>query len=159
MDLALTFNADIGGFDIDVVGLDLGQEDTLLTAVVLSLLTDRTAQPHEVPAGTDRRGYWADAFTVINGDQFGSRVWLLEREKQLQEVVQRARRYFREALQWLLDDGLAQRLDVAGFIPRMGWLVVDVVLGLAEGSRRFRFEWNDQRQVWRLAGETFEEPA
>ncbi|WP_208508366.1 phage GP46 family protein [Variovorax paradoxus] len=155
MDLALTYNPEIDGLDISLDGVDLRHEDTLLTAAMLSVLCDRTAQAHEVPAGVDRRGWWADTYAENPGDAFGSRLWLLAREKQLPEVVQRARRYFREALQWLVDDGLAKNLEVSGFIPRMGWLVVDVDVGLVGDSRRYRFEWSDARQVWRLAGENF----
>jgi phage gp46-like protein len=155
MDLALAFNPEIGGLDISLDGIDLRHEDTLLTAAMLSLLCDRLAQPHEVGAEEDRRGWWADTYADNLGDLFGSRWWLLSREKQLPEVVQRARRYVREALQWLIDDGLAVSLDVSAFIPRMGWLIVDVVVGLVGTSRRFRFEWNDASQAWRLAGESF----
>lgn len=155
VDLALTFNPEIDGLDISLDGVDLRHEDTLMTAAMLSLLCDRAAQPHEVPDGTDRRGWWADTYAENQGDAFGSRLWLLAREKQLPEVVQRARRYFREALQWLVDDGLAKSLEVSAFVPRMGWLLVDVVVGLAGGSRRYRFEWNDGSQAWRLAGESF----
>lgn len=157
MDFALSFNAEIGGFDISIDGLDLAHEDTLFTAVILSLNLDRTAQPHEVPAGTDRRGWWGDTYATVPGDLTGSRLWLMEREKQLPESVQRARRYFREALQWLVDDGLVQSMTVSGFIPRMGWLVIDVVLELIADSRRFRFEWSDEREGWRLVGESFKE--
>ncbi|WP_454908377.1 phage GP46 family protein [Variovorax gossypii] len=155
MDLALAYNPEIDGLDISIVGLDFGHENTLLTAVLLSLGCDATAQPYEVPAGEDRRGFWADAYAANPGDRFGSRLWLLEREKQLPEVVQRARRFFREALQWLVDDGLAQSLTVSGFIPRMGWLVVDVAVDLVGDSRRYRFVWSDEGQAWRLDGEEF----
>lgn len=155
MDLALTFNPAIGALDISLDGVDLAGDDTLRTAVLLSLLCDRTAQAHEVDAGADRRGWWADAYASNQGDAFGSRLWLLARSKQLPATVQRARSYIREALQWLVDDGLASAVDVVAFIPRMGWLVADVHVTLQGNSRRFRFEWSDADQVWQLAGENF----
>lgn len=156
MDLALTFNPQIGTLDISVTGADLLAEDTLATAVMLSLLADRTAQPHEVEAGGDRRGWWADAYAETTGDAFGSRLWLLARAKQLPETVERARAYIREALQWLVDDGMVESLEVTAFVPRAGWLFVDAQLTLVGGSRRFRFEWADATQTWRLAEERFE---
>ncbi len=157
MDLALTFNPEIGMLDISLAGADLLAEDTLATAVMLSLLADRTAQPHEVEAGGDRRGWWADAYADVQGDEFGSRLWLLQRSKQLQATTQRARAYIFEALQWMLADGLVVALDVTAFVPRSGWLYVDALLTLQAGSRRFRFEWADEAQAWRLAGERFAE--
>ncbi len=157
MDLALTFNPEIGMLDLSLAGADLLAEDTLSTAVMLSLLSDRTAQPQEVEAGEDRRGWWADAFAGAEGDAFGSRLWLLGRSKQLPATVERARAYIREALQWMVDDGMVDAIDVAAFVPRQGWLFADVVLHLDGTSRRFRYEWNDDAQAWRLAVESASE--
>lgn len=157
MDLALTYNPEIGMLDIAIDGTDLLAEDTLASAVMLSLLSDRTAQAHDVDAGGDRRGWWADAYADVDGDAFGSRLWLLGRNKQLPGVVQQARAYIAEALQWMITDGLVRALEVTAFIPRTGWLYVDVALTLQAGNRRFRFEWNDESQAWRLAVERFME--
>lgn len=154
MDLALTYDKTLDAFDISVDALkaDLLADESLTSAVVLSLMTDRTALASDVESGADRRGWWADAYAA-NGDQFGSRLWLLAREKQTPQTISRARAYVIEALKWLLDDGVATAVDVAVFAPRVGWLVAQVELRLATGSRRFRFEWNDAAQQWRLAGE------
>lgn len=157
MDLALTFNPEIGMLDLSLAGADLLAEESLASAVMLSLLSDRTAQAHEVDAGADRRGWWADAYADVDGDAFGSRLWLLGRSKQLPATVQRARAYIAEALRWMLDDGLVVSMDVTAFIPRSGWLYVDVVLTLRADSRRYRFEWSDESQAWRLAAEQFGE--
>ena len=158
MDLALHYDPALGGLDIavDAATGDLAREDTLATAVMLSLFCDRTAQAHEVPAAADRRGWWADAYAAVNAqgaDAFGSRLWLLTREKQLPDTLQRLRAYIREALQWLVDDGLADDVTVVVFAPRTSWYVADVHVALRGNSRRFRFEWNPDASIWRMAGE------
>lgn len=159
MDIALRYNPTLKGLDVTLDGRgDLVAEDTLTTAVVLSLLCDRTAQPHEVDVGGDRRGWWADAFAAVATvdaarDQFGSRLWLLMREKQLPETQRRLRAYIEEALQWLVDDGLATGVTATVFVPRVGWYVADVQIALRADNRRYRFEWNADAQTWRLAGE------
>lgn len=158
MDIALRFNPDIGAQDVMLDAGDLVREDTLATAVVMSLFCDRTAQAHEVPTGADRRGWWADAFAAVSAlgatpDSFGSRLWLLMREKQLPETQRRLRAYIEEALQWLVDDGLATGLTVTVFVPRTSWYVADVQIALRGDNRRYRFEWNGDAQTWRLAGE------
>lgn len=155
MDLALTYNSEIGMLDLSLAGADLCAEETLSSAVMLSLLSDRTAQAHEVDAGADRRGWWADAFADVDGDAFGSRLWLLGRSKQLPATVQRARAYIAEALRWMQEDGLVSAMQVTAFVPQSGWLYVDVMLTLQAGSRRYRFEWSDDRQLWTLASERF----
>jgi phage gp46-like protein len=154
MDLALSYNPTLDAFDIslDVLKADLTADESLTTAVVLSLLTDRTALASDVPAGGDRRGWWADTFSD-DSDQFGSRLWLLAREKQLTQTIMRARAFVAEALQWLIDDGLASAVDVAVFAPKVGWMVAQVDIALVAGSRRYRFEWADTSQQWQLASE------
>lgn len=153
MDLALAFNAQTATMDLVLGVADLQSEQSLATAMLLSLMCDRLAQPHEVDAGADRRGWWADTYAEQEGDRFGSRLWLLAREKQRQSAVQRAIAYAQEALKWLVDDGLASAVDVLGFVPRTGWLVLQVAVSLNGSSRRYRFEWSDESHVWRLAGE------
>jgi phage gp46-like protein len=97
--------------DWQVAGADLAKGNDLVTAVLISLFTDRIAnEDDEIPDGTsDPRGWWADA-----GERYpiGSRLWLLSREKQTAETAARANDYIVEALQWLIDDGVVARFDV-----------------------------------------------
>ncbi len=123
MDAALVWT-DTGG-DLQVLGGDLLTEDkdSLATAVVLSLFLDRRALPEDTlpHGGTDRRGWWADAFGDA-ADLTGSRLWLLWRRKQLPEVLAEAREYAEEALGWLVEDGVASSVSVATSFPRRGVL-------------------------------------
>lgn len=152
MDMALIFNPQLQAFDLALDGADLAAEDTLASAVLVSLLCDRLAATYEVKQGEDRRGWWADAFSD-NQHQTGSRLWLLEREKQLPGVVLRCKQYCEEALQWFIEDGLAKAITVTVFVPRSGWLVAMIKFEINDGARTFRFEFDEARQVWRLAGE------
>jgi phage gp46-like protein len=152
MDLALIYNPTLQAFDLALTGADLASEDTLASAVLASLLSDRIAEIYEVPAGADRRGWWADAY-ADNNHKTGSRLWLLEREKQLPGVVLRCKQYCEEALQWFIDDELAKAIIVTVFAPRPGMLAALIKFEINEGVRNYRFEFNDVTQVWRLAGE------
>ena len=125
-------------FDWAIKDHDLAPDDGLETAIILSLFTDRRAREDDpLPDGSDdRRGWWADAWA--GQDPIGSRLWLLEREKDTREVVNRARDYAEEALQWLVEDGIAERIEVmAGWVEQSGALteqktstVIPGVLGL-----------------------------
>lgn len=152
MDLALIYNPTLQAFDLALFGADLASEDTLASAVLISLLSDRLAERYEVSSGEDRRGWWADAYADSN-HKTGSRLWLLEREKQLPGVVLRCKQYCEEALQWFIDDALAKSVTVTVFAPRTGWLAALIKFEIDEGARNYRFEFNDVTQVWRLAGE------
>lgn len=99
--------------DLASLGYDLDTDDSIQTAIIVSLFTDREADAtDELPAGeTDRRGWCLDS-TLTDGDKIGSKLWLLQREKQTEHTRRRAEQYCREALQWLLDDGLVGSLEV-----------------------------------------------
>ena len=152
MDLALIFDPKIQAFDLGVAGVDMAGDDTLASAVLVSLLSDRLVQPYEVMSEQDQRGWWADSYAA-NQHQTGSRLWLLEREKRLPSVVQRAKRYCEEALAWMVEDGLASAIGVTVFVPNAGFLVAQVQFKINKASRNYRFEFNKARQVWRLVGE------
>lgn len=149
-------------FDWQIDAPDLDSDNGLQTAVIVSLFTDRRAEPDdELPDGSsDRRGWWADAYPDIEGDRIGSRLWLLAREKDMQSVVNRAREYTEEALAWLVDQGIALRIEVmTGWVDRVSQAVTETktrnsmpgVLGIAivihrpqDAPVKFRFE-----QFWR----------
>lgn len=107
---------------------DLESDEGLQTAVVISLFTDRrSAEGDVLPGlGDDRRGWWGDALPVVAGDQIGSKLWLLAREKQTPHALGRAEQYTREALAWLVEDQVASRVSVTATAPRNGVLQLDV---------------------------------
>lgn len=141
MDAAVAWR-DWGG-DLSIEGFDLATDNGLYTAIVLSLFLDRRAKDDDVlPDGsTDRRGWWGDAWPQIDRDQVGSRLWLLSREKQLPETLARAEEYAREALTWLIEDGVATRLQVTGTWLRMGVLGLEITITRPSGEvAAYRFE-------------------
>lgn len=154
MDLALVFNQQQGAFDIALDGTDLAADKSLASSVLVSLMADRLAEAYEVRPGEDRRGWWADSFAADN-HRTGSRLWLLEREKHLPSVMVRCKQYCEEALSWLVEDGLADKVTVAVFAPKMSWMVALIKIELARESRSYRFEFDQSLQQWQLAGEVF----
>jgi phage gp46-like protein len=152
MDLALTFNPELQAVDLALDGADLATEDTLASSVLASLLCDRLVEGYEVPPGADRRGWWADAYAETP-HKTGSRLWLLERNKQLPSIVKRCEQYCQEALAWMVTDRLCAAVTITAFAVPGSALVAMIKLDLPSGSRNFRFEFDEARQLWRLAGE------
>ncbi len=120
--------------------------------VMASLLTDRRAEPGDLlPGGdTDRRGWWADAYTDNPGDLFGSRLWLLHAAPLTDENLRKAEQYASEALAWMVKDGLAGAVAVVA--ERYGTdtgeqaLALGVTVTRPDGSREeFRYTdlWED----------------
>lgn len=128
-------------YDPDTMSADLAIDawwspaisDDLQTAVVLSLGSDtRAGIDDRLPdqGDGDRRGWWGDGLPPagLAADSYGSLLWLLAREKQLPSVLARAEAYGRGALQWLIDDGIASRVDVTASFPAVGWLALDITI-------------------------------
>lgn len=97
--------------DIAVGCGDLITGNELNTSVLISLFTDRRANGDDkLPDGTDPRGWWADA---MDGYKWGSRLWLLERARNLPETLRLAEEYAKESLTWLVKDGIAKKVNVS----------------------------------------------
>lgn len=120
MTLWLRFNTELMEADLQRDGGNFLSDDGLETGVVVSLFTDRLAEStDEIPDGTDdRRGWWADAFPDVEDDRIGSRLWLLRNAKANQQTLNDAKLYAEEALQWMLDDGVAKSITVTtSYVP------------------------------------------
>jgi len=112
-DARFTHVAAQGYADVAIVNRDLERDDGLETAITVSLFTNRRADDEdELPdADGSREGWWADAL-LSNGDKIGSKLWLLGRGKFVDSLLVDAEQYATEALQWLLDDGVAGSVNV-----------------------------------------------
>lgn len=140
-DIATVWNATQGDWLLE--GADLRNGDDLATAALISLFSDRVADPDDalLDASNDPRGWWGDGAD----HSIGSRLWLIERAKRTQQTLQAAKGYIEEALQWMLDDGVA-----AGFEIGVEWdpgnqLSASVVVLRSDGQRqamRFAWAWN-----------------
>jgi len=133
-------------FDVGLTGPDLATDDGLETAVLVSLFTDRRAEPDDrLPDGSDDlRGWWGDTFSDQPNDRIGSRLWLLCREKQTTAVVERAREYAKEALTWLTADGAAKSVTVEAEIATTGVLALAIEIERPDTSRvsyRYSYAW------------------
>ena len=137
--------------DVGIACADLAVGNDLSTAIMISLFTDRRANEDDVlPDGTAPRGWWADA---MDGQKIGSRLWLLERARSLPETFALAKDYAQEALQWLVDDGVAAKVDVAATgvhgTDCINVLQLQIDITQPDGKRlgwKYRYAW-DLRQV------------
>lgn len=90
----------------------LALDDTLASAVLVSLFSDAPASEDEAERLSldDRRGWWADALAPADG-AWGSRLWCLDRTKPSAESARQAEERAKEALSWMLADGIANTID------------------------------------------------
>lgn len=140
-DIATSWVPQTGYGDWQVAGPDLRGGSDLETAVLISLFTDRLADPDDViPDGTDdRRGWWGDAG---RDRPLGSKLWLLERAKQTEATRLRAADYMQTALDWMIDAGVAAEVVVTAEWLRPGVLGAGIRIVQPDGSAvDFNFQW------------------
>jgi phage gp46-like protein len=143
-DTTTIWNRDLSRGDWALAGADLQTGSDFESAILISLFTDREANPDdEIPDGTgDPRGWVGD-----QGQDYkiGSRLWLLARAKQTTETLQRASDYIAEALQWLLDDGVVARFDITVEWTRPAMLGARILAYQPNGNATpMNFSW-----VWK----------
>lgn len=157
-DLALIWNADAAAADFLLGNGQLATDAGMRTAILISLFTDaRASDDEQLPeAGTDRRGWWGDAFardarpaagTARDPFRIGSMLWLLSRAKITARSLAQAQQASEEALAWLLRDGIASAVRVvveAQVRPFQGtpdMLAIAVEIDRPGGPNRQRFDF------------------
>lgn len=94
--------------DISPQGSRIGTASSLHSLVINALFSNRRAHPDQIIKGIDRQGWWAEY--LMNGRRWGSRLWTL-RGKAADTTPGQAEHYVNEALQHLIDDGVAERIE------------------------------------------------
>ncbi|MGN6589303.1 MAG: phage GP46 family protein [Sphingomicrobium sp.] len=148
-DIAISWDEANSRGDWTMNGSVLATGNDIETAILISVFSDRMAQPGDAssdgkfPDGTDDpRGWWADDEVPI-----GSRMWLLRRAKQTTETLQRAYDYLAESLQWMVDDGVVARFDISTQWVRKGMLGAVIAAYSPSGALLFK-----GRYAWAWAG-------
>ena len=133
--------------------IDNDKSDPLVRAVIISLFTWRRAHDDDVlpNAGMSRMGWWGDSFPPVANDRVGSRLWLLARSKLTDSTAQQAQDYAEEALQWLIDDGVAARVDVSATRRGISTLALTCTVVNRSGAVMARLQfanlWNFLREA------------
>lgn len=130
-----------GRGDFALAGPDLAAGQDLQAAVLISLFTDRVADPDDViPDGSgDPRGWWGD---LGRAAPLGSKLWLLERAKRTEVNRLRAEDYAGDALAWLVEANVAARIDVSASWAGRGELDLAVtVIKPDETEQVFNYQW------------------
>ena len=135
LDIALAWDAARRRVDVvyDVATGRIALDATPATPVIVSLGCDRRAAPDDTTEGSlqaglnPKRGWSGDAFTPAR-QRVGSRLWLLSRSKQTDEVLLDAQDYAINATQWLAArEGVA--VECAASWPRRNVLRLVVAVG------------------------------
>lgn len=112
---------------------DLASVSGLSSAVLASLLTDARATAEQV-ATPQLRGGWIGSALDPDDFELGSLLWVLEPAKLTQNTVATAASLAREALEWLIDEGIAQEVEVTGEIRGAREAGLNVLIRAPDGT-------------------------
>ncbi|WP_334468976.1 phage GP46 family protein [Arsenophonus sp. PmNCSU2021_1] len=113
-----------------MTGIPIQHDDRLNRAVIISLFTWRRAEPDD---DTDTPfGWWGDTWPTVQNDRIGSRLHLLKRTTLTHQTAQKAKEYIAQALNWMIDDGIALRVDVDVVPSGIDKLTATVILTLPD---------------------------
>lgn len=130
-------------FDISYVLGGLETEIGLENAVLISLFTDARILEEELPKNEIIRGGWfGDAISDYANDRIGSKLWLLDRTSNLKDARNKAEQYAREALDWMIIDGVAQSITVKAFVSNRERIDLDI--NILKPNERATFFWRFQ---------------
>lgn len=140
--IRLQWSPEASEADIVIESDTIQLDDGLESAVIISLFSDARARDDDDMAGAskDRRGWWGDTYADNPGTQIGSRLWLRRRNSVNNRLLADVQADAQDALQWLVDDGVASAVNVA--TERFGVngvrLSVEIVRPSAISPRWFR---------------------
>lgn len=144
-DIALLFEQGQPFADIQISPPSLEVDKDLQSAVVISLFCNRLAQSGDKIDGDNRHGWWGDSYATVNGSLIGSRLWLLKRSVATQETANLAKQYCLEALQWLVEDQVADSIQVETAIIGQFSLGIGVTINKPNATSanfKFQYVWN-----------------
>lgn len=141
-DVILNDNKGYYDFDWAVSG-DIDTGATLDTYVLMCLFEEKRASESEVPQSNLRRGWLGNEHTP--GFEQGGKTWLFTQERMTGTSLAELGPVIRNALQPLIDDGLAKSVDVETPTIRNGRVVCYITFG-RDGSlvdRRYYELWDN----------------
>lgn len=126
LDLRVAEDIGTGEFDLVIENGQLATVNDMSTAILVSLLTDQRADISQVSVPQFRRGWIGDAVPAIENFMIGSLLWLVEPSKATQQTMTVASGFARQALEHLIEQGIAIDVQVSGEItgPRQGRLTI-----------------------------------
>ncbi len=162
MDIALVLSPGGSSADLAIIKGDIATDATLQTAILASLQSDRLADPGDIipDGGTNRRGWWADAYLPAlpdgSPDFWGSKLWLRRRVTATLANAALMQGDIEQALAWMKLDGLASEIIVttawaSAIALNIGIVIVRSTPGGVINSK-YDLVWNASLGTVTLAG-------
>lgn len=125
-------------FDLD---LDNPVGNSLYSKVCMLLFTDAKCEKYERPKQEKScRGFWGFSVEKINA---GSKLWLLERSKKTNQILNDVRSYCYQALEILLIEKTILDLKIDSYFEKNA-IVIKIILHTNQGDENIYFNLGEQ---------------
>lgn len=121
VDLKLERQADGQTYDL-IIG-DSGDFETtegLDTTLLVSILSDARASESEIPIPSQRGGWLGNLAFLRDNSQLGSLLWTIQQRRRTTGNLNIAIDQAQKALNWMVEDGIAQDVIVTGALSTVG---------------------------------------
>jgi phage gp46-like protein len=119
-------------YDLQLDGSDFASAGGFETSIAVSLFTDARASASQVADAQSRRG-WVGNVIAESFRQLGSTAWVYEQAKMTQSTVNGLREAVYAALQWMVEDGAVQSIDVR-VVPTQNHVAIEIAMHNQDGS-------------------------
>jgi len=135
--------------DIALKDGDFLQDNFLETSMMVSLFSDGPVSTDElnrfnedVLNKTRNRGWFGSSYANL---EYGSKLWLLEREKRTDGTLNLAQQYCEESLQWIITEGIAREINVeCSWYTDILVIVIEVVRAFDENIiKQYSYVWDN----------------
>ena len=113
-------------YDLSFTNGDFTKMAGLDTAVLISLTAERRALESEVKEPRKRRGWVGNLINGFDAFEYGSKLWFLEQARATSENANKAITWTQNALQWFIDDGIADSIVVTTEYNELLQLIINI---------------------------------
>lgn len=120
------------------------EENELESSVLFSLFSNQYISAEELNSENSLGGWWGDLITPETKiKRLGSKIYIMLRDKLLPDTKDKLKTYIEEALQWLIDDGVAVNLlvDVQKLTETSLASSVEIVRPQGKKNQKYEFVW------------------
>lgn len=146
MDCKLAIDTN-GQFDVVLEDGDIATETGFDTAIWVSLFTDARASADQVVLAQHRRGWPGNLVSTVDNRQLGGMLWLIDQRRLNQATLNEAVDYAQKALNWIVEDNVAQNIEVSGVIVPTSGIQLNVTITALSGETESRYI-----NTWELTG-------
>ena len=104
---------DDGLYDIQIDGADFASAEGFETAIPTSLFSDARASSIQVENAKDRRGWVGNVLFIDIDRELGGLLWTLDQVRITENILNFAKTFAQDSLQWMLDDNIAKNIFVS----------------------------------------------